>query len=50
MLRIFPAANERLALENIDPNTEKEFWGGIQQAFSNLVSNFKEVDKKFIIV
>ncbi len=41
-LRIFPATNERSALENIVQSQRREFWGGFQYAFSKLVSNFKE--------
>jgi hypothetical protein len=32
------------------PITEIEFGGGLQEAFSKLVSNFKEANKKLIIV
>ncbi len=49
-LHIFPAANKRSAQENIDQSQKKEFWGGFQEAFSKLVSNFKEANKKLIIV
>ncbi len=49
-LRIFPAANERSGLENIDQSQRREFLGGFQQAFLKFASNFKEVNKKLIIV
>jgi hypothetical protein len=49
-LRIFPAANDRLALENIEQSQIREFTGRFQKAFSKLVSNFKEANKKLIII
>ncbi len=49
-MRIYPAANERSALENIDQSQRREFWGGFQYAFLKLVSNFREANKKVIIV
>jgi hypothetical protein len=32
------------------PVTEKEFWEGFKQAFSEVGSNFKEANKKFRFV
>jgi hypothetical protein len=49
-LHIFPPANKRSAQENIDQSQKKEFRGGFQEEFSKLVSNFKEANKKLIIV
>jgi hypothetical protein len=49
-LRIFPAANERSGLENIDQSQRREFLGGFQQAFLKFASNLKKVNKKLIIV
>jgi hypothetical protein len=37
-------------LENIGQSQRRELWGGFQEAFSKLVSNFKEANKKLIIV
>jgi hypothetical protein len=34
----------------MDQSQRKEFLGGFQKAFSKLVNNFKEANKKFIIV
>ncbi len=44
-LRIFPAANEESALENIDQWQRREFWGGYEWSFSKFVNNFKEANK-----
>jgi hypothetical protein len=48
-LRIFPAANERSALENIDQQQRREF-REFQKAFTKLASNFKAANKNVIIV
>jgi hypothetical protein len=49
-LRDFPAANESLALENIEQSQRREFRGGFQKALSKLVSDFEEAIKNLIIV
>jgi hypothetical protein len=44
-LCIFPAANDRSALENIPPQTQRrEIRGEFQEAFSKFVSNLKKVN------
>jgi hypothetical protein len=48
--KIFTAANQRSALENIDQSQRRTFLGGFQKAFSKLFSNFKEANKNFKIV
>ncbi len=45
-VRVFPAVNERSALKNSYQSHRREFWGGFQQAFSKLVSHFKEANKQ----
>jgi hypothetical protein len=42
-LHIFPAANERLASENIDQSKRREFEEGFRK-------HFKEANKKLIII
>jgi hypothetical protein len=51
-LHIFLATttNERSSLENIDQSQRRKFSGGFQSAFSKLVINFKEANKKLIHV
>jgi hypothetical protein len=39
-----------LTLENIDHSEKRKFLGGFHKAFSKLVSNFKEANKKLMIV
>jgi hypothetical protein len=49
-LSIFPAANERSALENLNQSQRREFLRGFQLAFSNIVINFKEANKNLKII
>jgi hypothetical protein len=49
-LRIFPAANEEVGTREHRSVTETEILRRVQKAFSKLVSNLKEANKKLIIV